>query len=43
MIKENIITTPGGKSVNFIPSVAVAVTTHDTNLIGECLLFVGVR
>ena len=31
-----------GRIVNFIPELAVAVTTHDTNTLQAGLLFVGV-
>lgn len=39
---NNIIQTPGGKSVNFIPNQAYVVTPHDTNTFQYGLLYVGV-
>jgi len=42
MERENIIKTPAGKFVNFIPSIAVAVTPSDTATFQEGLLYVGV-
>ena len=39
---ENIIRTPAGKLVNFIPNQAYAVTPHDTDTFQFGLLFVGV-
>jgi len=42
MINENIIRTPGGKYVNFIPNQAYAVTPHDTTEFQYGLLYVGV-
>jgi len=41
-IKENMLTTPSGRFVNFIPSTAIVVTPHDTNTFTIGLLFVGV-
>jgi len=41
-MEENIIRTPGGKFVNFIPNQAYAVTPHDTNTFQYGLLYVGV-
>jgi|WetSurMetagenome_2_1015567.scaffolds.fasta_scaffold1626361_1 hypothetical protein len=38
----NLIKTPANKPVNFIPYIAVAITTHDTNTFQEGLLWVGV-
>lgn len=42
MERENIIKTPAGKFVNFIPSIAVAVTPSATATFQEGLLYVGV-
>lgn len=41
MTQVSHIVTNAGKSVNFIPNNATAVTTHDTNTFAEGLLFVG--
>lgn len=42
MERENIIKTPAGKFVNFIPSIALTVTPDDTATFQEGLLYVGV-
>lgn len=39
---NNIIQTPAGKDVNFIPNQAYVVTPHATNTFQYGLLFVGV-
>lgn len=39
---NNIIKTPGGKFVNFIPNQAYAVTPHAANTFQYGLLYVGV-
>lgn len=41
-IPENIIKTPAGKYVNFIPNQAYVVTPHDTDTFAYGLLYVGV-
>lgn len=40
-IPENIIKTPAGKFVNFIPNQAYAVTPHDTDTFQYGLLYIG--
>ena len=42
MIQRGHILNNAGKTMNFIPSKAVAVTPHDTDTFAEGLLFVGV-
>lgn len=42
MEQSQVIYTAGGNPVNFIPSIAVAVTPHDTDTFQGGLLFVGV-
>ena len=37
----NMVYTPGGNIVNFIPSKAVAVTPHDTATFQKGLLYIG--
>lgn len=41
-MEENIIKTPAGKFVNFIPNQAYVVTKHDTAEFQYGLLYVGV-
>jgi hypothetical protein len=38
---SNFITTPAGRIVNFIPSIAVAVVISDSTVLQPGLLFVG--
>ena len=38
---EEIIQTPGGMAVNFIPNVAIAVTPSDTAILQPGILFIG--
>lgn len=42
MKTNNIIQTPAGKDVNFIPNQAYVVTPHDTNTFQYGLLYIGV-
>ena len=41
MSERNMITTPGGEFVNFIPNTAVAVVKSDTTRFPKGLLYVG--
>ena len=38
---EEILYTPGGMAVNFIPNVAIAVTPSDTAILQPGILFIG--
>jgi hypothetical protein len=38
---QNMISTPGGRIVNFTPNQAVAVTPSDTTILQEGLLYIG--
>ncbi len=41
-MEQDILYTPGGMAVNFIPNVAVAVTPDDSAILQPGILFIGV-